>query len=89
MTRIINEEWQKRFPVLEMELTKQGCKVSLADDKAHLEATLPPQLIDALFTRWQSLQTEAEAVGPLYGRWYTGQWNKHTVASAETREQQG
>ena len=64
------------FPVLEMEMTKDGLKIRLANEKASLEATLPEQLVGTIAERWQAFQDGTAADSVIWGRSYVGAWSK-------------
>jgi tRNA A22 N-methylase len=70
------EEQQKLFPVLEMKMTSQSLEISLADDKACLSATLPKEMLDSIFQKWQAFQSGSTQEECAFSRNYTGSWRQ-------------
>jgi hypothetical protein len=77
----------KHLPVLEMEMTKQGCKISLADDKARLEATLPKVFMDYLVAKWLAFQDGTANEPMAHSRHYVGAWGYAQVSEEKAGAQ--
>ncbi len=70
-----SEERQKRFPIVQIEMTDKFLKIGLMDDKTHLAVTVPDEMVEHWFTKWQELQNGTATERFVYGRWYGGEWN--------------
>lgn len=69
------EEWQALFPVLEMKMTSQSLEITLADDKAHLCATFPKEMVESIIEKWQAIQS-GRVKDNIFSRNYAGAWRK-------------
>lgn len=75
-SRMSEEDWNNRFPILEYDMTEEYFKISLSDDKSRLEATLPREQVDAICGAWLLYQKGAASEKHLLGRHYAGLWKK-------------
>lgn len=70
------EEWRRLFPVMETKMRVQDLTIIFATDQARLEATLPKEFVNSLFSEWQRLQNGAAPDETVFSRHYTGDWNE-------------